>query len=122
MSNRTKRTAVLPAVVLGAIVSASAKGDGSHLEKMRGYTEKMRNMAFSVVVTSSGSECNTVTHSFVRGEDETGIVFITVRCQGGRDYMIMESGIRGGSKTLTCEQVAIVQQSFGLPESCWLPL
>ena len=112
--------AVLFAFVSILPLNPIANANENHLEKMRGYTETIRNMAFAVAVTSSGYECREVTHSFVRGVTDDGTVYIAVRCDDGREYMLMEGG--EGSRIATCKQVAVLQTAHGLLASCWFPM
>ena len=99
----------------------SAQAEDTHIDKLKGYTETLRNMAFSGVVSSSGNECPTVTHSFIRGTDSEGTVYVGVRCQNRNDYLTLESG-GGGTKILTCAQADAIMQSMGLSIGCWNPL
>ena len=113
----------LIAVVAGVVLLwGSAQAEEPHLDKLKGYTETLRNMAFSVVVSSSGKECLAVTHSFIRGADGDGTVYVGVRCKNGNDYLILESGEAGGAKILTCAQADAIMQSLGLSIGCWDPL
>ena len=116
---RFKRT--LPTCV-ALLYAASANASDTHLNKMRGYTEMLRNLAFQGVIASSGSECSGVTHSFIRGADPDGMVFIAARCRGGDDYMIMEDGKKKGSTILTCDQAAEIFARMGVFDNCWMPL
>ena len=112
--------ALLFAFVSIVPLSPIANANETHLEKMRGYTETIRNMGFAVAVNSSGYECREVTHSFVRGVIDDGTIYIAVRCDDGREYMLMEGD--DGSRIATCEQVAVLQTQHGLPASCWFPM
>ena len=104
-----KLTTVALVAVLFAFVSILP------LSPIANATETMRNMAFAVFVTSSGYECGEVTHSFVRGVTDDGTVYIAVRCDDGREYMLMEGG--EGSRIATCKPVAVLQTTHGLPAS-----
>ena len=114
---------IAAAVIVSAIAwCASVHAGETHLTKMQGYSEIQRNLAFGMLVMSSGAICNRVTHSFVRGEDDAGVVYITIRCQDGEDHLILEGGERKGATVLTCAQAAVIMQGLGLPTSCWIPL
>ena len=112
------RTAI--ALSLIVFLSPLASASDTPLEKMRGHTEAMRNLVLGLVVVSSGSECDRITHSFVRGEVD-GMVFVTVRCQNGDEYIIME-GEGENARIMTCAQSAAIMRGLGMPTSCWIPL
>ena len=71
------------------VLSSAANAENGHLQKMKSYTEVMRNLAYRGVIISTGNECYEVTHSFVRGADSEGTVYVTVRRRDGEDYLIM---------------------------------
>ena len=79
-------------------------------------------MAFQGLIALSGYMCRSVTHSFIRGAIPDGTVFVTVRCQGGDDYMIMENGIDEGAMILTCAEASAIFLKMGVFDNCWTPI
>ncbi len=114
------------AVVLALTFSISqlpAAGNSEKMKQMRGYNETIRSLAWQGVIISTGEQCSEVTHSFIRGEDTDGTVYMTVRCRNGDDYMIMEGGDIGeGSRVLTCSEAQAIMRGMGITDNCWLPL
>ena len=71
-----------------------------------------------------------MTHSFIRGSIPDGTVFVTVRCQDGDDYVIMEgddyvimeNGIDEGAMVLTCAESSAIFLKMGVFDNCWTPI
>ena len=81
------------------------------------------NPSFALTLMMAGKKCPSVSHSIIRGRDADGTVFITVRCRGGGDYVIMEGDGPKKGVVLTCEQAAKIMKNVGLKEvGCWEPL
>ena len=108
--------------VLQRIRGALGSRAEEHIAKLRAYTEILRNMAFQGVILSSGNICRSVTHSFIRGSIPDGTVFVTVRCQDGDDYVIMENGIDEGAMVLTCAESSAIFLKMGVFDNCWTPI
>ena len=85
-------------------------------------TEVIRNMALAAAINLSVYDCESVSHSFIRGVDKTGITYTTARCRNGGDYMLMEGGDFPQGKILTCDQVIAIALQTGVDASCWTPL
>ena len=104
-------------LLVSIMLCASAlAAEESKLDEMQGYTETMRHFAFSLVVSSVGFECGMVTHSFIRGSDPDGMVYVAVRCGDGNDYLIMESRDKNQSRILTCAQANAIMRESGFQD------
>ena len=84
-------------------------------EKVKRISENQRNQAFAISLMAAGKTCPAVTHSLIRGTDAKGVVFVTVRCKGGGDYIMMEGGGKQG-KLLPCATWRSISGA-----SCWTP-
>ena len=110
----TKSTVGL--IVASALLSSSAFAqEPSLLEVIRDLTETERNENFKQIIDSSGDHsCSEVTHSVIRGVDQFGDVYVTVRCSDGMDYALALSSDRSG--VVACELLEAMTQL-----DCWHP-
>ena len=94
----------------------------SYLEELVLTPLDQLNPAFALTLMMAGKKCPSVSHSIIRGAVPDGTVFVTVRCRGGGDYVILEgNGDKG--VVLTCEQAAIImEKTLGFSTGCWEPL
>lgn len=82
------------------------------------------NPSFALSVMMAGKKCPSVSHSIIRGRDADGTVYVTVRCRGGGDYVIIE-GDGPKAVVLTCEQASKIMDNIGgglKNVGCWEPL
>ena len=100
----------IPAIML-------AQSGNEFLAGVLALTETERNQSFAEVIESTEDNyaCQRVTHSFVRGTDSAGNVYVAVRCEGGEDYNLSLSVSRSG--VMPCKLLKVVAQL-----DCWKPL
>ena len=107
------------------MLSAPALGaELTRLEYHRALTESDRHLIYPMVVESAGFKCSKVTHSFIRGTDDSGTVFVAVRCENGRDYIYMEGGSiePGSSRILPCNLANTIMMKGKYKLGCWDPI
>lgn len=93
----------------------SVAGAETYYEKIIKHPEILRNQAFAISISSAGKNCPSVSHSFIRGVDKNGLVYITARCKGGADWLLMEGGGKKG-RILSCALWKAISKT-----SCWTP-
>ena len=71
-------------------LSFSVIGEETFYEQVTSISETLRNSALAISVNSADKDCPSISHSIIRGADKDGSVYITVRCRGGGDYMMIE--------------------------------
>ena len=83
---------------------------------LKSLSESERHLLFAGMVESAGFTCSTVTHSLILGTDDDGSVGTTVRCENGKDYVILEGGNipDGESRIMPCLHSTFVS-------GCWHP-
>ena len=102
-------------------LSFSVIGEETFYEQVTSISETLRNSALAISVNSAGKDCPSMSHSIIRGADKDGSVYITVRCRGGGDYMMIEGGGATG-RILSCAQANAISASLNLENNCWMPL
>ena len=104
-----------------ALLLMSLFGAQSWLRELVETPEDRRNPYYALTLMSAGKKCPSVSHSIIRGALKDGTVFVTVRCRGGEDWVIIE-GDGDDDVVLTCEQAAKITEKIDLKAGCWEPL
>ena len=93
-------------------------------ERLRDLSESERHLMYQKIVAAEGFNCSRITHSFIRGTDNSDkTVFVTVRCEDGVDYIVIHGGNNkpGNKSVSTCHSLyALGLQNY--PSGCWEPL
>ena len=103
--------AISSAIALSAVVATGSET----IRRVIDMTERERNAAFAGIVDSTPDHaCAKVTHSILRGIDDEGNIYVTVRCGDGADYQLQLSDTRSG--VLECSIVETIARV-----RCWEP-
>ena len=115
---------LIPLFALTMLSASALSAKLTHLEYLRAHTESDRHLMYPMVVESAGFKCSMVTHSFIRGTDKSGTVYITVRCKNGRDYLFMEGGSiePGSARVLPCNLANTKMMKEISRLGCWDPI
>ena len=107
---------IFVALAIAALAfTPSATAESETIRQAVNLTELERNALFAGIVDSTKDHtCSKVTHSILRGVDDEGNLYVTVRCSDGGDYQLQLSDTRSG--VLEC---SIVEGMFEI--DCWKP-
>ena len=121
---------LIPLVMLSAPVFSADITRLEYLEahtesdRLRALSESERHLMYQKIVAAEGFNCSKVTHSFIRGTDNSDkTVFVTVRCENGVDYIVIHGGNNtpGHKSVSTCHRLYVLGlQNY--PSGCWEPL
>ena len=103
-------------LILALSPIAQESESASLLRDITNLTEVERNDTLAAIVDSTQDHsCRAVTHSFIRGVDREGNLYVAVRCSEGVDYVLQINEARSG--VMVCSVLELVAQM-----GCWTPL